>query len=95
MLSAGKTRPIVFYNSESSYSKSLQEALSTTLSLEGGQVAKLVDLSQGNPPAELAESGADAVVLLPDSSTFDQAIAVAKANQEQLPIWAGGRLLPH
>ena len=36
MLSAGKTRPIVFYNSESSYSKSLQEALSTTLSLEGG-----------------------------------------------------------
>lgn len=89
MLSAGKTRPIVFYNSQSSYSTSLQAALSTTLGLEGGQVAKLVDLSQGNPPAELAGSGADAVVLLPDSATFDQAIAVAQANQGQLPIWAG------
>jgi branched-chain amino acid transport system substrate-binding protein len=89
LLAAGKTKPIVFYNSQSSYSKSLQEALSTTLGLEGGQVAKLVDLSQGNPPAELAGSGADAVVLLPDSATFDQAIAVAQANQGQLPIWAG------
>jgi branched-chain amino acid transport system substrate-binding protein len=89
LLAAGKTKPIVFYNSQSSYSKSLQEALSTTLGLEGGQVAKLVDLSQGNPPAELAGSEADAVVLLPDSSTFDQAIAVAQANQGQLPIWAG------
>ncbi|MBE9159428.1 ABC transporter substrate-binding protein [Nodosilinea sp. LEGE 06152] len=89
MLSLGKNRPIVFYNSQSSYSKSLQEAFSTTLGLEGGQVAKLVDLSQGNPTAELQGSGADAIVLLPDSATFDAAIAVAQLNQGQLPMLAG------
>ncbi len=89
MLSEGKNRPIVFYNSQSSYSRSLQEAFSTTLGLEGGQVAKLVDLSQGNPAADLQGSGADAVVLLPDSATFDAAIAVAQVNQGQLPVLAG------
>ena len=89
MLSEGKNQPIVFYNSQSSYSKSLQEAFSTTLGLEGGQVAKLVDLSQGNPATELQGSGADAVVLLPDSATFDAAIAVAQVNQGQLPVLAG------
>ncbi|MGB3202998.1 MAG: ABC transporter substrate-binding protein [Nodosilinea sp.] len=89
MLTLGKTRPIVFYNSQSSYSKSLQDAFSTTLGLEGGQVTKLVDLSQGNPAAELQGSGADAVVLLPDSATFDGAIAVVQANQGQLPVLAG------
>jgi branched-chain amino acid transport system substrate-binding protein len=89
MLSQGQSRPIVFYNSQSSYSNSLQEAFSTTLGLEGGQVAKLVDLSQGNPAAELQGSGADAVVLLPDSATFDAAITVAQLNNGQLPILAG------
>lgn len=89
MLTLGKTKPIVYYNSQSSYSKSLQDAFSTTLGLEGGQVAKLVDLSQGNPAAELQGSGADAVVLLPDSATFDAAIAVAQLNNGQLPVLAG------
>ncbi|MFQ4137614.1 ABC transporter substrate-binding protein [Nodosilinea sp. PGN35] len=89
MLSQGQNRPIIFYNSQSSYSRSLQEAFSTTLGLEGGQVAKLVDLSQGNPTAELQGSGADAIVLLPDSATFDAAIAVAQLNNGQLPVLAG------
>lgn len=89
MLSEGQNQPIVFYNSQSSYSNSLQEAFSTTLGLEGGQVAKLVDLSQGNPAAELQGSGADAIVLLPDSASFDAAIAVAQLNQGQLPVLAG------
>jgi branched-chain amino acid transport system substrate-binding protein len=89
LLSTGKGRPIVFYNSQSSYSQSLQNAFSTTLGLEGGQVADLVDLSQGNPTASLQGSGADALVLMPDSATFDAAIAVAQANQGQLPVFAG------
>ncbi|MEB3288848.1 MAG: ABC transporter substrate-binding protein [Leptolyngbya sp.] len=89
LLSTGKSRPIVFYNSQGSYSQSLQTAFSTTLGLEGGQVASLVDLSQGNPAASLQGSGADSVVLMPDSSTFDAAIAVAQANQGQLPVFAG------
>ncbi|MBD2108853.1 ABC transporter substrate-binding protein [Nodosilinea sp. FACHB-13] len=89
MLTLGKSKPIVYYNSQSSYSKSLQDAFSTTLGLEGGQVVKLVDLSQGNPTTELQGSGADAVVLLPDSATFDAAIAVAQLNNGQLPVLAG------
>ncbi len=89
MLSTGKSRPIIFYNSQSSYSQSLQTAFSTTLGLEGGQVASLVDLSQGNPAASLQGSGADAIVLMPDSATLDAAIAVAQTNQGQLPIFAG------
>ncbi len=89
MLAQGQSRPIIFYNPQSSYSRSLQESFSTTLGLEGGQVAKLVDLSQGNPATELQGSGADAVVLLPDSATFDAAIAVAQVNQGQLPVLAG------
>ncbi|WOD39034.1 ABC transporter substrate-binding protein [Nodosilinea sp. E11] len=89
MLAQGQNRPIVFYNSQSSYSNSLQGAFSTTLGLEGGQVAKLVDLSEGNPATELQGSGADAVVLLPDSATFDAAIAVAQLNNGQLPVLAG------
>jgi branched-chain amino acid transport system substrate-binding protein len=89
MLAQGQSRPVIFYNPQSSYSRSLQEAFSTTLGLEGGQVAKLVDLSQGNPATELQDSGADAVVLLPDSATFDAAIAVAQVNRSQLPVLAG------
>lgn len=37
MLSAGKSRPIIFYNPQSSYSKSLQDAFATTLGLEGAR----------------------------------------------------------
>lgn len=89
MLSTGKNKPVVFYNSQSSYSKSLLDVFSTTLGLEGGQVVKTVDLSQPNPGNELPRSGADALVLFPDSTTFEPAIAVVQANQGKLPVLAG------
>jgi branched-chain amino acid transport system substrate-binding protein len=89
LLSGKQQKPIVFYNAQSSYSKSLLEAFSTTIGLEGGQVVKTVDLSQGDPAGELQGAGADSLVLLPDSKSFEAAIAVAKANQGRLPILAG------
>ncbi|XGB42320.1 MAG: ABC transporter substrate-binding protein [Nodosilinea sp. LVE1205-7] len=89
MLSRGKNQPLVVYNSQSSYSKSLLEVFSTTLGLEGGQVVKTIDLSQPNPENALQNSGADALVLFPDSTTFDLAISVVQANQGKLPIFAG------
>lgn len=88
-LSQNKNKAIVFFNSQSSYSKSLMNAFSTTLSLEGGQVVQQVDLSQGNAASQLASGNADVVVLLPDSETLAQAIEVAKANQNRLPVLAG------
>ncbi|WP_416665922.1 ABC transporter substrate-binding protein [Egbenema bharatensis] len=87
-LAEGKNRAIVFFNSQSSYSKSLMEAFSTTLGLEGGQIVQQVDLSEGNAASQLANN-ADVIVLLPDSETLTQAIAVASANQNRLPILAG------
>ncbi len=89
LLSRKQQKPIVFYNSQSSYSKSLLEALSTTIGLEGGQVVETVDLSQGSPAGELQGTDADSLVLLPDSKSFEAAIAVARANQGRLPLVAG------
>ncbi|MGF1495498.1 MAG: ABC transporter substrate-binding protein [Elainellaceae cyanobacterium] len=89
MLSQGLSKAAIFYNSTSSYSASLQEAFATTISLEGGQVVQQIDLSQGNAAAQLAQSGADAIALFPDSETLPQALEVAKANQNRLPVLAG------
>jgi len=89
MLSTGKRRAAVFYNSASSYSKSLQQAFATTLSLEGGEVVQEIDLAQGNAAAQLSGSKADAIVLLPDAETLTQALEVAKTNANRLPLLAG------
>lgn len=86
-LSQGKRKAAIFYNAQSSYSKSLMEAFSTTLGLEGGQIVQQVDLSQASPPSQV--NGADVIALLPDSETLDEAIQIAKTNQNHLPILAG------
>jgi ABC-type branched-subunit amino acid transport system substrate-binding protein/tRNA A-37 threonylcarbamoyl transferase component Bud32/DNA-binding winged helix-turn-helix (wHTH) protein len=87
-----KNTAAVFYNSKSSYSKSLQTAFSTTLVLEGGQVVKEIDLSQPNATAQLAGVAADVLVLLPDSDTVNSALELAKLNQNRLPIIGGDAL---
>ena len=86
-LAQGKRKAAIYFNSQSSYSKSLMEAFSTTLSLEGGQMVQQIDLSQGSTLGQI--KGADMIVLLPDSETLNQAINVAQANQNRLPILAG------
>lgn len=89
MLSTGKRRAAVFYNSKSSYSKSLQQAFSTTLSLEGGEVVQETDLAQTSTTAQLPSSNVDIIVLVPDSETLTKAIEVAKVNANHLPLIAG------
>jgi len=84
-----KRNAVVFYNSGSSYSKSLRAAFSTTLGLEGGKVVSEVDLSKENPESQLANLKADTLVLLPDSDTMSQAISVIKANKNRIPLLAG------
>ncbi len=87
-----KTTAAVFYNSKSSYSKSLQTAFSTTLILEGGQVVKQVDLSASDATAQLAGIAVDVLVLFPDSDTVNSALEIAKLNQNRLPIIGGDAL---
>jgi len=85
----GKKNAILFFNPNSSYSQSLKDAFTSTFNLEGGTISQEVDLSQGNPTDGLATNGGNLIVLLPDSATFDPAVAVVKANQKKLPILAG------
>jgi ABC-type branched-subunit amino acid transport system substrate-binding protein/serine/threonine protein kinase len=87
-----KSKAAVFYNSKSSYSKSLQTAFSTTLILEGGQVVKEVDLSEPNSTAHLDGIEADVLVLLPDSDTVNYALEIARNNEKNLPIIGGDAL---
>ncbi|MCU0546683.1 MAG: ABC transporter substrate-binding protein [Oscillatoriaceae cyanobacterium Prado104] len=87
-----KSTVAIFYNSQSSYSKSLQVTFSTTLVLEGGQVVAEVDLSQPNAAARMAEISADVLVLLPDSDTLKSALEIAKINQNRLPVIGGDAL---
>ena len=87
-----KSTAAVFYNSKSSYSKSLQTAFSTTLILEGGQVVKEVDLSEPNSTAHLAGIEADVWVLFPDSDTVNSSLEVARNNQKGLPMIGGDAL---
>ena len=87
-----KSTAAVFYNSKSSYSKSLQTAFSTTLVLEGGKVVKEVDLSEPNATAHLDGIEADVLVLLPDSDTINSALEIARNNQKRLPIIGGDAL---
>ena len=87
-----KSTAAVFYNSKSSYSKSLQTAFSTTLVLEGGKVVKQVDLSEPNATAHLDGIEADVLVLLPDSDTINSALEIARNNQKRLPMIGGDAL---
>ncbi|GAB4216750.1 MAG: ABC transporter substrate-binding protein [Synechococcales cyanobacterium] len=80
----------VFFNSQSSYSRSLKDAFTTTLALEGGQVLQEVDLSQGDPPATNGSS--QALVLLTDAQTFEAAMRVVQINNRRLPIFGGDAL---
>ncbi|MBD2102191.1 ABC transporter substrate-binding protein [Leptolyngbya sp. FACHB-261] len=82
----GKSKAMIFFNAGSSYSQSLNTAFTTTLGLEGGQVVQQVDLSQGNPSEQLGGTAAEVLVLLPDAATLPQAIQVAQANQNRLPL---------
>ena len=87
-----KTTAAVFYNSKSSYSKSLQTAFATTLILEGGQVVKEVDLSEPNATAQFTGIAADVLVLLPDSDTVNSALEIAKENQNRMQMIGGDAL---
>ena len=89
-----KQNAAIFYNSQSDYSNSLKDAFSTDLISNGGRIITEFDLGDSNFDPELAiakaeENGAEALIVLADSSTLDSALSVARANNLQLPLLAG------
>jgi branched-chain amino acid transport system substrate-binding protein len=91
-----KKNAAVFYNSKSDYSESLKSEFVKFLSQEGGQVSNnlVFDLSDPNFNAAQSvkksiESGAEVLVLLPNSGKLDDTMQVVKANNKRLPILGG------
>jgi branched-chain amino acid transport system substrate-binding protein len=89
-----KQKAAVFYNSESNYSKSLKDAFSTSLLSNGGEIVAEIDVGDSNFNADKAvqqavDQGAEALVLLTNSTTLKQTFEIAKVNERQLPLLAG------
>ncbi|MEB3226472.1 MAG: ABC transporter substrate-binding protein [Synechococcus sp.] len=88
---------VVFFNSVSGYSNSLKDSLTTELFTRGGTVVAEVDVSQGgfNGAQALTDAknrGAEAIALVTDTPTLNQALQVIQVNENQLPIVAGDSL---
>ena len=89
-----KKNAAVFYNSQSGYSKSLKLEFVNFLRQEGGQVSREFDLSESNFNADQSveqsiESGAEVLVLLPNTGELDDTLQVVKANKKRLPLLGG------
>jgi branched-chain amino acid transport system substrate-binding protein len=91
-----KKNAAIFYNSQSGYSESLKSEFIKFLRQEGGQVSKelIFDLSDPNFNADKSveqsiESGAEVLVLLPNTGELNDTLQVLKANNQRLPLLAG------
>jgi len=87
-------RAAVFFNSESAYSQSLMSEFSSALSLGGGQVVSLVDLSDSGFSAaasleEATQKGAEALVLLPNTGRLDESLQLVQLAQGRFTLLAG------
>jgi eukaryotic-like serine/threonine-protein kinase len=90
-----KRKAAVFFNSGSTYSKSLRDAFKDALFYSGkGQVIEEVDLSKPdfNPVdsvEEVIKKGAEVIMLAPNQELFERTLLVVDANQNRLPLLAG------
>ncbi|MEG3926088.1 MULTISPECIES: ABC transporter substrate-binding protein [unclassified Microcoleus] len=89
-----KQKAAVFFNSASSYSKSLKNEFTTANYADGGQIVSEFDFAKGNfNAAESVKSaiaqGAEVIMLASDSATLDQALQVVQVNAKRLPLLAG------
>ncbi|MEM6614448.1 MAG: ABC transporter substrate-binding protein [Cyanobacteria bacterium P01_C01_bin.72] len=88
---------MIVYNSQSAYSRSLQETFTTEIVSNGGEIVSEVDLSNNNfnPAAILKDAqaqGVQALVFLNDSTTISKAYLLMQLNNRQLPLLAGDSL---
>lgn len=89
-----KQKAVIFFNSTSSYSKSLKNEFTTAIYGDGGQIVSEFDFANGNFNAadsveKAIAQGAEVIMLASNSSTIDQALQVVKVNAKRLPLLAG------
>lgn len=87
----------IFYNGSSDYSKSLNDSLTTDLFAQGGTVVATIDVNQpafngAQALTEIKSKGAEAIALLTNTATFNQALQVIQVNEGKLPMVAGDSL---
>ena len=90
-------KAVVVYNSQSAYSRSLQETFTTDIVSNGGEIVTEVDLAKSNfNPAEILQTAAaqdgEALVFLNDSTTVDKVFLLMQLNNRKLPLLAGDSL---
>jgi branched-chain amino acid transport system substrate-binding protein len=89
-----KKKAVVFFNSNSSYSKSLKDEFTTAVFGDGGQVVAEFDLSSAGFDADQSlnqstAKGAEVIMLATNAATLDMALQVVATNRRQLPILGG------
>jgi branched-chain amino acid transport system substrate-binding protein len=90
-------KAVVYFNSQSDYSKSLKGELSTAIALQGGQIVAEYDLASSSFSAsqsleEAKQRGAEAILLANNMGTLDRALQIVQANQGHLPLLGGDDL---
>jgi branched-chain amino acid transport system substrate-binding protein len=89
-----RKKAVVYFNSESDYSKSLKGEFTTSIALKGGQVVAEYDLSNPifSPQQSLdaaKQKGAEVIMMASNNDMLDRALQVIQANQKQLPMLGG------
>lgn len=92
-----KQNAMLFFNSESSYSKSLKDEFTTALTSDGGTVAAEYDLaapgfSATDALAQATAQGTQVLVLAANAATLDPALQVIAANRQRLSVLGGDSL---
>lgn len=85
---------VVFYSSQSNYSKSLKSEFSAAVSLGGGQIVSEYDLSDANFSAadsleQAIDRGAKVIMLAANTGTLNQALQVIQVNRYRLNLLGG------
>ena len=91
------SKAAVVYNSQSAYSRSLQETFAIDVVSNGGEIALEIDLAENNfNPAQALKNAAaqeaEAIVFLNNSTTLDKAYLLMQLNQRNLPLLGGDSL---
>ncbi len=84
----------VFYSSQSNYSESLKSEFITAVSLGGGQVVRVFDLSDANFSAadsfqQAIDWEAEVLMLAANTATLDKALQVVQVNRQRLSLLGG------
>ncbi|HLO47710.1 MAG TPA: ABC transporter substrate-binding protein [Kamptonema sp.] len=89
-----KQKAAIFFNSSSSYSKSLKDEFTTALYGDGGQIVGEFDLANPNFNAaddykKAIAQKAEVLMLAPNSASLDRALQVVRVNSDRLQLLAG------